>query len=814
MHKKTRRTYREDEDYKIVTGNGESVIRTNELNEFISMYADLLKQNKAVKVCRQISNQLPLHVTIETIDAAPIDSIVAVCQNVATEVFNACECYVTKTYPVGPNHKITLLVHFTYNVNVNDYQYTFFPLVADKINELRIPHTEELICNTSDSCPLFGIAKEDALEKPIIVGKYMEYNKRVDVDINQLEEIISNVSFPTINHSISDKLRIPNAIFEKIYRAADIDTEPSEYIRHLVSCIDPDRAGILHEWLAIGGALRKIGKGSRHFFALWVDFSELYHNEKECLHEWLLPQDDDSDFFLENFAKLDDPENYEDYRDEENIQYIDQILESMSTQAIAHWMYFLYGSKYVCVDIGKNLWYRFHEHRWQLSLNGVDIQKEINNIKRDYLVTAKQNIIEITRDMTQSAGQHKLAHAKLESMNKFIECIEKITFRKNIMHECLTLFYDRDFSKKLNGNPYLICFKNGVYDLRTFKFRQGYPTDYLSLCTQYNYKMRSEYDLDIMIVEQHLQKIFPDRTLYEYFIDYAASLLRGGNFNKTFLIMTGSGDNGKSILIDLLKKALGDYARTFPTSLIVGGRRTQSSAATPELDKLEGVRYFIAQEPEPDDTINTGVVKELTGNDEMYVRGLYSEGRNVILMFKMALICNKLPKLSHNEQAIWNRIRVLAFESQFVRENECPNTLEEQRAQKKFPRDANLSNIIKEMKLYEALMHIMIERYKKTQGVVTDPHKVTESTAQYRSDSDIFIKFITECTIKQEGSTISSKTLFNEFKTWVSGLNSNNKVNITRNDLERYLSERMPKVFRNKILHNYAFVTTNEEIGE
>lgn len=213
-----------------------------------------------------------------------------------------------------------------------------------------------------------------------------------------------------------------------------------------------------------------------------------------------------------------------------------------------------------------------------------------------------------------------------------------------VVHNCQELFYQNGFANKLDINSYLLHFENGVLDLKEKRLREGRPSDYLSLSTGYSFVEHKWDDLEVMEVEDHISKVFPDPLLKQYFIEYCANLLVGGNNIKTFLNMSGEGDNGKSINMDLLKLVLGKYMKIFPTSLITG-KRTQSSQATPELNGLPGVRFAVIQEPNSKDVLNVGFLKELSGNDVIYVRGLYKDSQEVRPQFKLALICNHLPSL-------------------------------------------------------------------------------------------------------------------------------------------------------------------------
>lgn len=51
------------------------------------------------------------------------------------------------------------------------------------------------------------------------------------------------------------------------------------------------------------------------------------------------------------------------------------------------------------------------------------------------------------------------------------------------MKESKYLFYDENFLKKMNENPYLLGCENGVYDFKNMEFRKGRPDDYITLTT-------------------------------------------------------------------------------------------------------------------------------------------------------------------------------------------------------------------------------------------------------------------------------------------------------------------------------------------
>ena len=214
--------------------------------------------------------------------------------------------------------------------------------------------------------------------------------------------------------------------------------------------------------------------------------------------------------------------------------------------------------------------------------------------------------------------------------------------------------------------------------------------------------------------------------------------------------MTGEGDNGKSVFIEILEKVLGEYMDKLPTSLITSGR-TQSSGSTMDTELLRKKKYGILQETSKKDQINDGKLKELTGNDTFQSRAHYGAFTKVEATAKIALICNKLPSIGSDDPAIWNRVRVLPFESKFPKNNdEVPLTFEEQLHKKIFHRDNNFSEKIPALR--QAFVWLMFQTYKyvSRHGYSKEPQQVTEATENYKMNNDTFLQFTNERIVKDD----------------------------------------------------------------
>lgn len=582
--------------------------------------------------------------------------------------------------------------------------------------------------------------------------------------------------------------------FENAERSQEKIEEDLRLASEYLSIISPARADAYDSWMEIGFVLFNIGEGSNEALDLWIEFSAQTarenFSETECVYKWKHCMSNERKFTLgtlDFYARQDNPDQYEKLKGRRTKKFIKDSLNG-GHHDIAKMLYAKYGNKFVCANVMKKIWFEYSEvtGRWSQTECGIKLRSLISTeLVEDYRKLQKKIIEELDEDNNEEE-----AEKVRKNIRKIISNLKCAPFKSQVMKECEEVFYDEQFLNRLDKNVYLIGFENGVYDLKEGKFRAGKPEDYMSMTTKYDYREFNEDDPEIAEVNEFLLKIFPDKRLRDFFIKKSAEELQGGNFTKTFVVMTGIGDNGKSITIELKEHAFGQYAIKLPTSLITG-KRTQSSGATPELERMIGVRFAVLQEPDNKDVINIGMLKELTGNDTMYVRGLYKEGKEVKPMFKLVLVCNKLPRLPCDDPATWNRIRVLEFESRFPKNaSEVPKTFEDQLKKKVFPRDENMSEKLNEMKY--PFMWMLTQEYKRLQRLKVrepDPDIVMKATLIYRENNDIFFQFVREKYVfdpTDKDAVLTIPLIYEVFKHWFRDSFPNLKVP-TKNELKEDL---------------------------
>ena len=176
---------------------------------------------------------------------------------------------------------------------------------------------------------------------------------------------------------------------------------------------------------------------------------------------------------------------------------------------------------------------------------------------------------------------------------------------------------------------------------------------------------------------------------------------------------------------------------------------------------VEGKRFLVFQEPENDDKIHVGHMKELTGNDKISARALFKEPIEFYPQFKTILTCNKLPFIPSNDGGTWRRLRVAPFEMKFVNNPNPEDPLERKK-------DRDLKNKMETWK--ESFLFLLIQRYIKRfkNNGLKEPLKVKQFTNEYQKKSDIFLEYINEHIIYtgNKKDRVNVTTLYLDFKAW------------------------------------------------
>ena len=392
---------------------------------------------------------------------------------------------------------------------------------------------------------------------------------------------------------------------------------------------------------------------------------------------------------------------------------------------ISQFIFNLYKDIFRVDDIKNSTWYFYNQglHKWEKTfklniLISEELPKHYNSLK-----------VSIESSNISQNVENNLRNEQIKSI---VNKLENVTFKDNIMKQLTILFKNHDplFIQKLDSNPYLLGFNNGVYDFNSCTFRDGLNTDYITFTTNYNY---IEYDNDneyIKEIYNFFSQIIPNKNILTYLLKILGKALIGHPDEKFYILTGVSGANGKSTIISFLEMCLNDYMISADISLLTN-KRNNSSNASPDLVRMKGVRCIAFQEPESNDQLKTGLLKQLTGSDSIIARALFKEPISFKLQATLLLCCNDLPSIT-GDGGVWRRLRIIDFNSRFVDNPVKPN---------EYKIDYNLKDKLKKWKPYFTSILLHYYNLYKIEGN-NEPEEVLVATNRYKNENDKFTEFI------------------------------------------------------------------------
>ena len=361
-------------------------------------------------------------------------------------------------------------------------------------------------------------------------------------------------------------------------------------------------------------------------------------------------------------------------------------------------------------------WYYFDGSVWDRDVEGMQIRGAIIKLASNF-----------ERIKTFFEAKDK-TNPILKNIKALITKMYRPGFEDEIVKGAKMYFHNKEFTDLLNSKKHLVPFKNGVFDLLKREFRQTEKDDYINLTVNFDF----EECVDNPEVHKFIREILPDTDVRDYVLKKFAECLNGDIPNTNFLMFIGNGANGKSQILNLMKACMGQLGEKMEVTLLTR-KRNNANEANPEKIKLLNKRFAFLSEPEDKEKINIGLLKELTGSEEIVARGLYEGSKTFVMETKLFLACNELPDIKGEDTAIWRRIRVVDFPSRFVDEPKGPND---------FKIDKELPSKLRTVVSWrQTFMNIILDYYYRQ---VLEPEVVKVSTRRYKSENNEVERWLTE----------------------------------------------------------------------
>ena len=220
--------------------------------------------------------------------------------------------------------------------------------------------------------------------------------------------------------------------------------------------------------------------------------------------------------------------------------------------------------------------------------------------------------------------------------------------------------------------------------------------------------------------------------------------LTGDVSEHALLYGIGGGGNGKSVLVNVVSWIMGDYAITIPMETLAA---SQFDRHPTELAMLKGARFVTASETEAGRAWAEARIKALTGGDRIRARFMRQDFFEFDPTFKLFAVGNHQPRITTADDALRRRINIVPFNNKPAQ----PDPDLERQLRLEGP----------------GILRWMIDGVLDWQahGLVRPP-VVTQATAAYFDDQDLFQQWLDDECDAEPGNTHKWETATNLYGSW------------------------------------------------
>jgi putative DNA primase/helicase len=285
----------------------------------------------------------------------------------------------------------------------------------------------------------------------------------------------------------------------------------------------------------------------------------------------------------------------------------------------------------------------------------------------------------------------------------------------------------------------------GTVDLRTGTMRPHRREDLLAQITAVPYLAGARHP----VFEAYLRRVLPDEGVRGFMQRVAGYCLTGSTAEETLFFAHGPSASGKSTLLRALRRWLGDYGATADFTSFTERR---GDGPKEDIARLADVRLVVSVEVKDGTRLAEGLVKWLTGGDEITARRLYEKTVEFVPRFKLLLAANSRPRARDDDDAIWRRILEIPF-TQSIPEAE---------------RDPEVKRILcEDPEAGAAILAWAVEgAVAWCQGRLGVPDAVRRATASYRGSMDPLGPFLAECCVLEEVGACPAGELRQAYESW------------------------------------------------
>jgi len=237
-----------------------------------------------------------------------------------------------------------------------------------------------------------------------------------------------------------------------------------------------------------------------------------------------------------------------------------------------------------------------------------------------------------------------------------------------------------------------------------------------------------------------------DLAMVEFMQRLAGYCLTGSVKEQKLFFFYGSGGNGKSVWLEVLRSVCGKYSHNLPGEALMTSRHERHPTT---FAALHGKRLAISSEIDESAQWAEARIKSLTGDETMTARFMGKDEFTFNITHKHLIAGNFKPRLKGDDPAVVRRMVLIPFEQTFEGTSRDNNLAEKLRTE------------------YGGILAWFIEGARKwVESGLAMPHAVVAASEAYMAENSDIDLWISECCAISKGSSTSASALYTDFASW------------------------------------------------
>ncbi len=299
--------------------------------------------------------------------------------------------------------------------------------------------------------------------------------------------------------------------------------------------------------------------------------------------------------------------------------------------------------------------------------------------------------------------------------------------------------------------PLLFNLKNGTLNLQSMTLQKHDSADKISKMANVVYSP----DAHCERFERFITEITEGKQERADILQKALGYSLKGEANEEcyFTAIGEKTRNGKGTLFDTVLNIFGSYGAQMDFNTIARGGAKDGSRATPDLARLIGIRFALANEPEKGVCINEALLKQLTGGDDITARPLYGDLIEFKPVFKLFVTANSKPTVSDDSLFSSGRIKLLPFTRHFSEEEQ----------------DTNLKSSFRTEQAKSGILNWLLAGYQKycVEGIKDTP-EMKALVGEYRRENDYIGQYLDDRFNFSANGKTTLKAIRCDYASWCS----------------------------------------------